>query len=282
MRRLQLQDKATLVQGDCLEVYPKLSLVDFIFTDPPFGHDNQVDDLARRRELTARSDDVHLDAARPIPNDDFETANQLFAESLPWWRELLPAGGFVCCCCGGGGGAKGLQFARWSQQLADALEFEQAIVWDKGPMGMGWRYRRSHEYVLAARCAGAKPRWFDETRRVENIIRPGDYGIHKIIPTADQHPTEKCPELAAHFIRLHTRPGDTVFDPFMGSGSTGVAALQLDRKFIGVELDPRWATRAAERLRFVLERGYDMQPATKKTAQTTKQLSTPSFWGDRR
>lgn len=46
------------------------------------------------------------------------------------------------------------------------------IVWDKGPMGMGWHYRRSYETVLVAEKPGAACRWYDDTNGIENIIRP--------------------------------------------------------------------------------------------------------------
>jgi site-specific DNA-methyltransferase (adenine-specific) len=283
MKRLKLDDRAVLVQGDCFEVYPRLPQVDFIFTDPPYGHDNNSEsDLISRREFALKGQQPQVPEERPIQNDDFESANCLFTDSIPWWKKILKPGAYVCCCCGGGGGAKGIQFARWSLQLEEALEFEQAIVWDKGPIGMGWHYRRSYEMVLVAKQPGAKPFWYNDSGQIENIIRPGDYGIHKIIPSTKQHPTEKCPELAAHFIRLHTKPGDTVLDPFMGSGSTGVAALQLDRKFIGVDLDPQWSTYAVERLRYVLKHRYDLAPAKKRQARTTVQLKSPGLWGKER
>lgn len=128
-------------------------------------------------------------------------------------------------------------FARWSLKMDGPLQFKQMIVWDKGPMGMGWHYRRSYETVLVANKRGGACKWYDESSAIENIIRPGYRGIRKIIPSADDHPTAKPPELAAHFIRLHTQHGETVLDPFMGRASTGVAALQLGRKFIGVEID---------------------------------------------
>lgn len=281
MKQLKLQN-AVLIGGSCLDAYPKLSPVDLIFTDPPYGHDNNDDDLTARREHALKGQDEEQAGVRPIENDDFDTANQLFTDSLPWWLKLLPKGGYVCCCCGGGGGHKGIQFARWSLQLQDVFRFEQAIVWDKGPIGMGWHYRRSYEFVLVAQRPGDKSRWFDHSGRVENIIRPGDYGIHKIIPAKNQHATAKCPELAAHFIRSHTQPGDTVLDPFMGSGSTGVAALQLGRKFIGIELDPHWLQYAADRLKYVLRHGHDLTAPRKRQARSTKQLSSPGLWGKAR
>ena len=114
-------------------------------------------------------------------------------------------------------------------------------------MGMGWHYRRSYETVLVAEKSGGS-RWYDESGRVENIIRPGQYGIRKIIPQADDHPTPKPPELAAHFIRLHTQDGDTVIDPFMGRGWVGIAAIPMGRKFIGIEIDEEHFTRACERI----------------------------------
>lgn len=305
MRRIKLQDRAALIQGDCFDAYQKLKSVDFIFTDPPYGHDNNEDDLMARREHALKDQDEEKAGVRPIQNDDYETANRLFTDSLPWWHKLLPKGGFVCCCCGGGGGRKGIQYARWSLQLGDVFQFEQAVPWDKGPIGMGWHYRRSHENILVAMRQGGKPYWYDQSGTVENIIRPGDYGIHatdfvytenypvdvirpgdhgikKIIPSAKQHPTEKPPELAALFIRLHTQPNDVVFDPFMGSGSTGVAALSLGRKFIGVELDPGWFEEARKRLEYVIQHGYDLPPAKKKPARSTKQLRSPGLWGSSR
>jgi site-specific DNA-methyltransferase (adenine-specific) len=131
-------------------------------------------------------------------------------------------------------------------ELDKHLHFCQMIIWDKGPMGMGWRYRRSYETVLVA-YKGSKMKWYADSKDIENIIRPGD-GIRKIIPSQHQHPTEKPIELAAHFIKLHTREGDTVLDPFCGSGSTGEAALQMDRNFIGIELNSEYVEMSNRRL----------------------------------
>lgn len=239
-------DGITLICGDAREVFTTLDAasVDFIFTDPPYGHNNNNGDLIANWEKALGVECDEPPEARPIANDGFDEASELvrwfFAESA---RVLKKPG---CCCCGGGGPDP--QFARWSLWLNEHLEFKQMIVWDKGPMGMGWHYRRSYETVLVATQPGKCP-WFDETKKVENIIRPGQYGIRKIIPSANQHPTEKPPELAALFIDLHTEPGWLVCDPFMGSGSTAEAAKRLGRKFIGVELEGRYCDMAARRLR---------------------------------
>ena len=132
--------------------------------------------------------------------------------------------------------------------MDEVLEFKQMVVWDKGPMGMGWHYRRSYETVLVAQQGKGKTAWYDKTRRVENVIRPGDYGIRKIIPKKTDHPTPKPPELAAHFIRLHSYVHQTVLDPFAGGGSTLLAAQRLGRKAIGFELSENFCMLAAERL----------------------------------
>lgn len=300
MQQIRLQDRALLIHGDALEACSKLPPVDMIFTDPPYGHNNNAGkDLASRRECALKLKNREKGEERPIQNDDFESANSLFSASLPLWQSLLEPGHFVCCCCGGGGGPKDIQYAHWSLQMAEYFEFQQAVLWDKGPIGMGWRYRRSYEFVLAAMRKGGKSQWFDATGTVENVLRPGDYGIYevdpnredvydvirpgdhgirKIVPVTKQHPTEKPPELAALFIRLHTKPGDTVLDPFMGRGSTGVAALSLGRRFIGIELDQRWADASVERLQHVLKHGYDLPLSKKQRARSTKQLTQKSLW----
>jgi site-specific DNA-methyltransferase (adenine-specific) len=128
--------------------------------------------------------------------------------------------------------------------MDEVYNFKQMVVWDKGPMGMGWHYRRSYETVLVGQVPGAACRWYDETNRIENIIRH----IPKIIPAASDHPTPKPPNLAGHFIQLHSQPGDIVLDPFMGSGTTLVAAKNLGRRAIGIEIEERYCEIAVRRL----------------------------------
>jgi site-specific DNA-methyltransferase (adenine-specific) len=230
--------RVLLYHGDALDVLARFpdGSVSFVFTDPPYGHNNNNGDLIHRREAARGrlpcGDNPPL--ARPIANDGPE-ANELFRAILaPIHRVLRPGCCCCCCCCCGGGPDP--QCARWSLWLDDVFDFKQQVIWDKGPMGMGWHYRRSYETVLVAQKAGAACAWYDKSHRVENVIRPA-HGIRKIIPTADDHPTPKPPALAAHFIRLHSWPGQWVLDPFMGRASTGLAAASLGRKFIGIELD---------------------------------------------
>lgn len=232
--------------GDAIELLKTIpdKSVDAVITDPPYGHNNNCKgDLISRWEKSVGKS-VEIDS-RPILNDGVE-ANELVKLLFDECARILVPGGCCCCCCGGGGPDP--QFARWTLWLDNALEFKQMIIWDKGKIGMGWHYRRSYETVLVAQRRGAKCKWYDDSKKIENIIRPGDYGIKKIIPTKDQHPTQKPVALAEYFIRLHTTEGDTVLDPFMGSGTTGVACKHLNRNFIGFELDENYYNIAKNRI----------------------------------
>lgn len=74
----------------------------------------------------------------------------------------------------------------------------------------------------------------------------GVYDDRLIHPPA--HPYEKPLSLLERLVRIYTREGDTVFDPYMGIGTTGVAALNLGRKFVGCEKDPSFFNVAKNRL----------------------------------
>ena len=213
-------------------------------TDPPYAHNNNNNgDLIQRREAALGRGPER--EGRPIANDGQE-ANEVFRSVLPEFKRLLKPGCCCCCCCCGGGPDP--QFARWSLWIDEVLDFKQMVVWDKGPIGMGWHYRRSYETVLVAQKRGAACKWYDESHAVENIIRPGYKGIRKIIPRDSDHPTPKPVELAAHFIALHSQDGDLILDPFAGAGWSGVAAAASARKFIGIEIDERYCEIAARRL----------------------------------
>jgi DNA modification methylase len=237
----------TLIRGDALKALPTFAdaSVDMIFTDPPYGHKNNHNDLISRREVAlGQKQNRALNPARPIKNDGPEAA-PLFRSFLFHAERLLRSG--CCCCCCGGGGGPDPQFSRWSMWMDELLNFKQMVVWDKGPIGMGWHYRRSYETVLVAQKGKGKTAWFDKSRRVENVIRH----IKIVIPSAAQHPTQKPVELAEHFIKLHTKPGQTVLDPFMGAGTTALACQRLGRKFIGIEVDLKWFRLAQRNLTVV-------------------------------
>jgi site-specific DNA-methyltransferase (adenine-specific) len=239
-----------LFLADCRAVLPQIAeqSIDVVVTDPPYGHNNNNNgDLIHRREAALGKHKAADDEpeARPIANDGPE-ANQLLLDILPELRRAMTDGSCCCCCCGGGGGPDP-QFARWSLWIDKHLDFKQMVVWDKGPMGMGWHYRRSYETILVAQKPGAACKWYDTSHAVENIIRPSS-GIRKIIPQSDDHPTPKPASLYRHFIDLHSQPGDVVLDPFMGSGPCADAAVDGKRKFIGIEIDPVFFDMAVKRV----------------------------------
>jgi DNA modification methylase/DNA-directed RNA polymerase subunit RPC12/RpoP len=279
-RRAKVSEKwewegyGVLYQGDALEVMAELpdGCADLVLTDPPYGHNNQDGDLIHIIHgfpgglLRGTPNDP-----RPITNDGPE-ANDLFRAALPEFRRLLKPGACCCCCCGGGGPDP--QFARWSLWLDEVLDFKMAVVWDKGPMGMGWHYRRSYEMMLVAQKPGAKCKWYDTTQRIENVIRPGAYGIRKIIPSAAQHPTQKPVALFEHFIRLHTLPGELVLDPFAGHATCAVAAIRNDREFLCVECEPKHCDLSRKRIELAIRARQDALPGLEpEPRQKARQLS---------
>lgn len=80
-----------------------------------------------------------------------------------------------------------------------------------------------------------------------------DYYESSVTPQSEKrsgkHPTQKPLKLMEHFISILSNDGDTILDPFMGSGSTGVSSIKLNRNFIGIELDENYYNIAKERLK---------------------------------
>jgi DNA modification methylase len=146
-----------------------------------------------------------------------------------------------CCCCCGGGGPKPT-FAWLAERMdRDGLAFFHSVIWDKLNPGLGWRFRRRHEMVMVAHRRGGKLAWQNDARAVANIWEGS--------PPRDRlHPNEKPEALPAHFIELTTKPDECVLDPFMGAGTTGVAATRLGRRFLGIEIEPRYFDIACRRI----------------------------------
>ena len=74
-------------------------------------------------------------------------------------------------------------------------------------------------------------------------MRASERGVPRV------HPTQKPIVLMKWIIETYTRPGQVILDPFMGSGTTGVACVQTGRDFIGIEIDPGYFAIAERRIK---------------------------------
>lgn len=216
-----------IYHGDCREILPHLPKVDLVLTDPPYGIDFHS---ARPSEERKKE---------KIKNDGLDE----YLKMLPWMyssiRDVLKDGGVACCCCGGGGGTPSLAYA-WIE-VPKYLTLENVCIWDKGFVGMGWRYRFQWEAVIIA-SKGERKTWNGGNNR-SNIFE-----FQKVIPQYGDHPTPKPESLMRQLIEDNCNQEDTVLDPFMGSGTTLRAAKDLGRKAIGIEIEEKYVEIAIKRL----------------------------------
>jgi site-specific DNA-methyltransferase (adenine-specific) len=134
----------------------------------------------------------------------------------------------------------------------------QAIWIKRGctPQLTGDRPASGHECISCAHASTANT----PGRTVWNA--GGKRGVydHPIVSGEREHTTPKPVPLMLELVADFTSPGETILDPFAGSGTTGVAALRLGRRFIGIEKDPTYFRLACDRLR-AEEQGSTLQAA---------------------
>lgn len=206
---------ATLYLGDCLDLLGDIGRVDAIVTDPPYGVAYQSNRATGKGNL-------------PITNDGTRI-------SLALYRRVIPAldAGHI------------LWFTRWDAWpdvwgiLGQWHPLRGLLVWDKGSPGMGDLSHWGLSYELIASAGTSTLRG----SRDSSILRfngkpPGDR----------DHPTEKPAALMRYLVEKITDAGQVVMDPFMGSGTTGVACVETGRPFIGIEIQPDYFEIACRRI----------------------------------
>lgn len=212
--------------------------VDLVITDPAYESlekHRAVGTTTRLKHSKASSNDWF----RVFPNTRFP---ELFAEAF---RVLKPDTHFYLFC-----DAETMFVAKPEAERV-GFRFWKPLVWDKRAIGMGYHYRARYEFIL----------FFEKGKR-----RLNDLGLADIITEPRIHrgyPAEKPPEVSKVLIGQSSQPGDVVADPFMGSGSVGVAALTLGRRFIGTDLNPEAVELTGQRLR-QLGNGTQPDVATKR------------------
>lgn len=205
-------------QGDCLELMKEIpdGSVDAIICDPPYC-------------VGVSSNGLKSSFS------DFNLMRPFFEQCFNEWQRLLKDGGHAYCC------TDWRTYPFLYPIIIKYLGVKNLIVWDYGWLKTGNWYRYAHELIMFA-VKGKGKRAFAVTETDVWRIRCVNFTKPKL------HPAEKPVELMKKMIANSTAAGDVVLDPFMGSGTTGVACLNTGRKFIGFELDETFFKVAQKRI----------------------------------
>lgn len=213
-------EKIKLYNGDCLEVMERLIeqgvKVDAVITDPPYGMSFRSN---RRKEKHDK-----------IKNDDnLEWLQKFIDLSHDVLKDNSPI--YIFCSFH--------NVDKFKNAIDNKFKLKNIIIWEKNNTGMGdlkGSYAPKYEMIIYA----TKGRVIKTGKRNPDVIKSKKTG-NKF------HPTEKPVDLMEFLINNHNDK-ETILDPFMGSGTTGVACKNLNRKFIGIELDNGYFEIAKERM----------------------------------
>ncbi len=236
---------ATLYLGDCLEILPTLGKVDAVVTDPPYEAEAHT---KNRRTL----------------NRGGVSNRQVLNETLPFESIDADIRATVSNYCQALGLGWGLYFCQaeavslWREALeAAGAKYKRACIWVK-PDGMpqfsGDRPGMGYESFVAVWHGDGKSSWNGGGKHGVYTFTKHDGGSGHG-GTKNDHPTQKPMSLMSRLIEDFTRPGASVLDSFMGSGTTGVACANLGRKFIGIEKEPKYFEVACERIEAAYAQG---------------------------
>lgn len=247
MNKVSIGD-ATLYLGDCLEILPTLGRVGAVITDPPYGEQTHANAKSNRGTGSGKKA-INFESLTP--------------DGL---RQILEMCGHLC--------------DRW---LAATMEWRHIAEFEKAPPP-GWELIRFGVWVktnpmpqISAdrpaqgwegiaymhSTAGIKKRWNGG----------GSHGNYTgPVVTDGNHPTGKPLPLFSKFVQNFSARGETILDPFMGSGTTGVAAIQMGRKFIGIERDEKYFDVACKRIEQAQRQGDMFLNANQNEAVTTTDL----------
>ena len=211
---------ATLYLGDCRNLLDDIR-ADSLVMDPPYGYNYASNHTCET--TTAEWMNQTIDG-------DEDTASR---DLLIQWADRKP---WAC-------------FGSW--KMPKPFGTRSVLIWDKGPAsGMGdltfpWKGSWEEIYLGGYGWTGS---------RDEGVIK--DHWIVTRKSMGRTHPNEK-PVSLLHYILGKLPSGASVFDPFMGSGTTGIAAIQRGRPFVGVEINPGYFDTACKRIRHAWEQSQN-------------------------
>ena len=215
-----------LIHGEALEEMDKLIAqgvkVDAVITDPPYkvtsrgsagNSGGMLQKKINRSGNVFKHNDIKIEDWLPrvydLLKDNSHTYIMTNHKNLQHYLNVIKDVGFV---------------------------FIKSLIWDKGNKIMGQYYMSQFEYIIFIRKGKAKR---INNCGISDILRV-DNRKTKDIEGKNIHDTEKPVELMEILISNSTNENDIILDPFAGSGTTGVACKNLNRNFIGIELDEKY------------------------------------------
>ena len=263
----------TILNGDCIERMNNLpeSSVDLVFADPPYN-------LQLKGDLH-RPDNSRVDAVDDAWDQfsSFQAYDAFCRDWLAAARRLLKPNGAIWVI-----GSYHNVF-RLGVQLQDTgYWIMNDVIWRKSnpmPNFRGKRFTNAHETLIwAAKSDTAKPTFnYEALKELNDGLQMRSDWVLPICNGGERikdengdkaHPTQKPESLLHRVLVATTNPGDTVLDPFFGTGTTGAVAKKLGRHYIGIEQDQGYIRVAEDRLKKV--RRFDregLEVTTSKRAE---------------
>ena len=242
--RKEVIGAATLYLGDCRDVLPMLSKVDAIVTDPPYGTTqnswDSAPDLAEmwRAFFVVAKDGAAfvMTAAEPFMSDLVQSNRKQFKYDLIW--------------------VKTQAVGHLNAQIMPMRNHENVAIFGAGKITYNPQFRKKPKEnirPIGRRAASENYGSFGEyaERTIPVDMRyPMSAEIYENVNVGEMagHPTQKPLKMFRDLVATYSNDAETVLDPFMGSGTTGVAAVQMDRQFIGIEREEKYFSIACRRI----------------------------------
>jgi site-specific DNA-methyltransferase (adenine-specific) len=231
MSRVEVIGNATLHLGDCRDILPTLPKVGAVITNPPYN----VTEINGRDGTTAGKV-KRIDGSYKEVRRDFGDWDRDF--SAGWFMSLAldrleHRGNLIAFTSD----------RLLSEYIAGPFKHMRTLLWRKtNPAGsFNANYVSCMEWAVW--LSKGEPGIYSGSRARAPIFEyPSVHAAHR------EHPTQKPVDLMAEIIGLHSHDAAVIADPFMGSGSTGVACMDSGRKFIGIEADPAYFDIACRRI----------------------------------
>jgi len=225
-QRIETIGDCTLYLGDCRDILPTLTDMDCVVTDAPY-------------RVTSGGFGALEGGFSGWIKDSYDNKGAIVACDLDWsdWLALIPAALRADAHAYLFSNDRNLTDARVAAESA-GLQFHRLLTWDKCAALPNRWYQQTCEFIL-----------FMRKGKAFQINDPSSKALQRLFQRDEsKHPTEKPVGLCQLYIENSTKPGETVLDPFMGSGTTGVAAVKSGRAFVGIELTTEWFDVACRRI----------------------------------